>query len=62
MLAPGLANAVVGAAFGARDVCIPYVADVGGLLEEAFVLRTDVAFAAPGLPNCVLVQECWLQG
>ena len=54
MLAPGLANAVVVQHFVLGG--FPYLfPDFGGLLE-AFVLRTDAAFAAPGLPNL------WLHG
>ena len=54
MLAPGLANAVLVQHLVLGDVCLPYFADFGGLLEEAFVLRTDAAFGSWGLANL-----CW---
>ena len=71
MLGPGLANAVVVQHLVLGDVCGPYCCHFGGLLEEAFVLRTDAAccslqgyqtcfaagMVAPGLANAVLVQH-----
>ena len=46
-------NRCAGAAFRARDVCVPFLR-FRWPTKEAFVLWTDDAFAAPGLPNL-----CW---
>ena len=50
MVAPGLANAVLAQHLVLRMLSRTF-SPIRWLTRKAFVLRTDAAFAAPGLPN-----------
>ena len=50
MVAPGLANALLAQHFG-LGIFADLILRFRWPTKEAFVLRTDAAFAAPGLPN-----------